>query len=182
MTPRQTLNVFFPPAKQRPHQQRADAVDLAIQKGISQLADGLTQPDDKQRQACLQHVLKNCMPEVHALLIDRMVGRLADASEGTRRPILASLADFGSRALPALTIQFARTRNAAFQQGVLAALRGIVPRLNHQQRLDLMTDGMILTAQAADESVRRAIGALSAALRTARDVANRPKAQKTANQ
>jgi hypothetical protein len=84
---------------------------------------------------------------------------------------LASLAEFGARAVPSLTLRFTRTRDAALQRGILEALRRIVPGLKVGERIDLLTETLILRRFAADESVGRELARLVAVARRATEAA-----------
>jgi hypothetical protein len=128
MTPRQVLNKLYPrPTKQpkgtSPSQHR-------IQAMLGPLVQGLTEPDEPRRQAAVRHVQQTCVPAVLALLIDRLVALLG-GSRLVQRQAVASLVEFGPRALPALTLRFTRSRSAAVQQGIVEALTAVACGLDH---------------------------------------------------
>jgi hypothetical protein len=119
-----------------------------------------------------QHVLRACIPAV----IGRLIGRLADHLDGagtTQRQALASLAQFGGRALPALTLRFTRTRSVILQRGIVEALTRMAPGLKLAERTDLMTEALALGRFAADASVCRDLAGLLAVARTANEAASR---------
>src|SRR5262245_5469342 len=95
---------------------RAQQREQRIQGELTPLVRALTDPDEPRRQAAVRHVQQTCLPAVIALLIDRLVDLLG-GSGTVQRQAIASLAQFGPRALPALTLRFSGSRSAAMQQG-----------------------------------------------------------------
>jgi hypothetical protein len=87
-------------------------------------------------------------------------------------PEIASPA-FGPRALPALTLRFSRSRSAAVQQGIVAALTAVARGLDRDGRLALMTELLILSRRAADDSIRERVMGLLAALRSSLETSGR---------
>jgi hypothetical protein len=163
MTPRQVLNRLYPrPAKQpkgtSPSQHR-------IQEMLGPLVQGLTDPDEPRRLAAVRHVQQTCVPAVLALLIDRLVALLG-GSGTVQRQAVASLVQFGPRALPALTLRFSRSRSAAVQQGIIGALTAVARGLDRDGRLALMTELLSLLRVAAEESIRESVARLLAGLRS----------------
>src|SRR5262245_20923669 len=84
---------------------RAQAREQRIQAELTPLVRALTDPDEPRRQAAVRCVQATCVPAVIALLIDRLVALLG-GSGTVQRQAVASLAQFGLRALPALTLRF----------------------------------------------------------------------------
>ena len=169
MKPRQILKGLFPNTPKPSIQ--PDPSEARIHERLTPLVDALADPDDSRRRTAVEQVVRTCIPAVVGRLIERLVNMLG---EGTSRgPALASLAGFGNRALPSLTLRFTRTRDPALQSGIVEALTQIAPGLPLAQRLDLMTEIMILARFAADESVSRALDRLVAVARRATEAAAR---------
>jgi HEAT repeat protein len=168
--PRKILNSLFPDPPKSSGQTSLD--ERLIHERLNPLVEALTDPDESRRRAAVEHVVRTCIPAVVGRLIDRLVGLLG--GEGvTRGPALASLEEFGARALPSLTLKFTRTRDAALQRGILEALRRIVPGLKVGEQINLLTETLILGRFAADESVSRALARLVAVARRASEAAAR---------
>jgi HEAT repeat protein len=144
---------------------KAQAREQRIQAALTPLVRALTEPDEPRRQAAVRHVQQTCVPAVIALLIDRLVALLG-GSGTVQGQAVASLVQLGSRALPALTLQFTRSRSAAVQQGIVAALSAVARGLDCSGRLALMTDLLILLPRATDEAIRESVMGLLATLRS----------------
>jgi hypothetical protein len=112
------------------------------------------------------------VPAVLALLSDRLVALLG-GSGAVQRPVVASLAEFGARALPALTLRFSRSRSAAVQQGIIEALSAVARGLDRSGRLALMTELVSLSRRAADESIREKVMGLLTVLRSSLETSGR---------
>ena len=145
-------------------QQKAQAREQRIQAELTPLVLVLTDPDESRRQAAVRCVQATCVPAVIALLIDRLVALLG-GSGTVQRQAIASLAEFGTRALPALTRRFSRSRSAPVQQGIVEALAAVARGLDRDGRLGLMTELLILLRVAAEESICESIARLLADLR-----------------
>jgi hypothetical protein len=98
---------------------------------------------------------------------------LLDGAGTTRCQALASLVQFGGRAVPALTLRFTRTRSVILQRGIVEALTRMAPGLQLTERIDLMTEVLALTRFAADASVCRDLAGLLAVARTANEAGSR---------
>jgi hypothetical protein len=168
--PRKILNSLFPYPPKSSSQTSLD--ERLIHERLTPLVEALTDPDEACRRAAIEQVRRTCIPAVVGRLIDRLVGLLG-GEDASRGPALASLAEFGARALPSLTLKFTRTRDAALQRGILETLRRIVPRLKVGDQIDLLTETMILARFAADEWVSRALAGLVAVARRASEAAAR---------
>jgi hypothetical protein len=95
----------------------------------------------------------------------RLVDLLGSGHEDARPQAMASLIQFGEKAVPALTHEFTLARHVALQQDIIQVLLQIAPRLDQDQRCDLMTDMMMLGRFAADDSVVLGFRKLVAVLR-----------------
>src|SRR5262249_6550242 len=138
MTPRKALGYAALLARQR-----QEASRQRIQAALTPMVEAMTDPDEARRQAAVEHVLRACIPAALDHLADRLVDLLG-GSGPARQQALASLAQFGDRALPYLTRQFMRTRSAPLQGGIVEVLTRIVGGLGPDQRFDLLTEMMIL--------------------------------------
>jgi hypothetical protein len=172
MTPRQWLKRLVPQAPRRPKPpKQLDPGESLIQEKLTPLVETLVHPDESCRLAAVEHVVRTCIPAV----IRRLIGRLADHLDGagtTQRQALASLSQFGGRAVPALTLRFTQTRSVNLQCGIVEALTRIAPGLKQEQRIDLMTEVLALGRFAADASVCRDLAGLLAVARQANEVAS----------
>src|SRR5262245_48382530 len=122
MTPRQWLKRLAPPAPRRPKPPgQPDPGESLIQEKLTPLIEALVHPDEPYRRAAVEHVLRTCMPAVIRRLIERLVD-LLDGAGTTQRQALASLAQFGGWAVPALTLRFTRSRSVILQRGIVEAL------------------------------------------------------------
>jgi HEAT repeat protein len=153
-------------------QQKAQAREQRIQAVLTPLVRALTDPDEPRRQATVRHVQQTCVPAVIALLIDRLVALLG-GSGTVQRQAVASLVQFGPRALPALTLRFSRSRSAAVQQGIIEALTAVARGLDRDGRLGLMTELLILSRRAADDSIRESVMGLLTVLRSSLETSGR---------
>src|SRR6516225_1162446 len=100
MTPRQWLKRLVPQAPRRPKPPRqSDPGESLIQERLTPLVEALTDPDESCRRAAVEHVLRTCIPTVIGRLIERLVD-LLNGDRTTCRQALASLAQFGGRAVP----------------------------------------------------------------------------------
>ena len=173
MTPRQLLKRLAPPTPRRPRPPKQPGPGEALVQGLlTPLVEALAHPNEPCRRAAVAHVLRTCLPAVVGRLIERLVDLLG--GEGTtRRQALASLVQFGGRALPTLTLRFERTRSVAIQRGIVEVLTRMAPGLKQEERIDLMTEVMSLGRFAADASVCRDLAGLVAVARRANDAASR---------
>src|SRR5262245_38593941 len=144
---------------------RAQQREQRLQAELTPLVCALTDPDESRRQPAVSCVQATCVPVVIALLIDRLVDLLG-GSGIVQRQAIASLAEFGPRALPALTQRFSESRTAAMQQGIVAALAAVARNPDHNGRLALMTELLILSRRAVDDSIRESVAGLLAMLRS----------------
>jgi HEAT repeat protein len=149
-----------------------DPSEARIHERLTPLVEALTDPDESSRRTAVEQIRRTCIPAVVGRLIDWLVGLLGD-EDVTHQQALASLAEFGARALPSLTLRFTRTRDAVLQRGILEALKRIVPGLKVGEQIDLLTETLILGRFAADESVSRALAGLVAVARRASEAAAR---------
>jgi hypothetical protein len=173
MMPRQTLKKLVPQAPRRQKTPgQPDPGESLIQERLTPLVEALVHQDEPYRRAAAEHVVRTCIPAVIGRLIERLVD-LLDGAGKTQRQALASLAQFGGRAVPALTLRFTRTRSVATQRGIVAALTRMAQGLQLTQRIDLMTEVMSLARFAADESVRRELAGLLAVARTTNEADSR---------
>jgi hypothetical protein len=173
MTPRQWLKKLVPQAPRRPKPpKQTDPGASLLQDKLTPLVEALVHPDESYRRAAVEHVVRACIPAV----IERLIDRLADHLDGagtTPRPALASLAQFGGRAVPLLTLRFMWTCSVTLQRGIVEALTRMAPELKQAEWLDLLTGMMSMTRFAADTSVCRDLAGLVAVARRANDVAAR---------
>jgi hypothetical protein len=172
MTRQQMLKKLVPPTPRRPKPTgQPDPGESLLLERLTPLVEALVHPDESCRKAAVEHVLRACIPAV----IGRLIGRLADHLDGagtTQHQALASLAQFGSRAVPALTLRFVRTRSVATQRGIVAALTRMAPGLKLAERIDFMTEVMTLTKFAGDATLCRDLAGLVAVARTANEAAS----------
>jgi hypothetical protein len=134
------------------------------QEMLEALVESLALPDDACRRANVEVALRVCAPAVLTLAIDGLVARLGGPSSG---PAVATLAQFGGRSLPAVTLAFTRTRSAAAQKDMVEVLVRIAPRLDLDRRLIAMGEaGMLLPRFAAADAVRQDLKRLVALLRS----------------
>src|SRR5262249_61077884 len=120
-----------------------DRGESLLQEKLTPLVGALVPPDEPCRQAAVEHVVRTCIPAV----IGRLIGRLADHLDGagtTQRQALASLSQFGGRAVTALTLRFTRTRSVILQRGIVEALTRMATARPQAERIDLMTEVMAL--------------------------------------
>jgi hypothetical protein len=169
MTPRQWLKRLVPQAPRRPKPPRqSDPGESLIQERLTPLVEALTDPDESCRRAAVEHVLRTCIPTVIGRLIERLVD-LLNGDRTTCRQALASLAQFGGRAVPALTLRFTRTRSVILQRGIVEALTRMAPGLKQEERIDLLTEVLAMGRFAADASVSWDLAGLLAVARTANE-------------
>jgi hypothetical protein len=149
-----------------------DPGESLIQEKLTPLIEALVHPDESYRRAAVEHVVRACIPAV----IGRLIGRLADLLDGAgtaQRQALTSLAQFGGRAVPALTLRFTRTRSPTKQHAIVEALTRMAPGLTQEERIDLMTEVLGMVRFAADASVSRDLAGLVAVTRAANEAASR---------
>jgi hypothetical protein len=167
-------SLYVEPAKRPKPPGQPDPGESLIQERLTPLVEALAHPDESCRRAAVEHVVRTCIPTV----IGRLIGRLADHLDGggtAQRQALASLAQFGGRAVPALTLRFMRTRSVATQRGIVEALTRMAPGLQHTERIDLMTELLALGRFAVDASVGRDLAGLLDVARTANEADSRPR-------
>jgi HEAT repeat protein len=140
------------------------------QQQIAPLAQVLLDPDAAFRQMMLKHVQQTCMPQ--AWPMRQLLDRLGCGNDDSRPQSMASLVQLGHKALPALTNEFALTRNAALQQAIIQGLLQIAPRLDQDQRCEFMTEMIALGRFGTDESVELGFRKLEAVLRRANESAS----------
>jgi hypothetical protein len=170
MMPRQLLNRLSPDLPKPPKQ--PDPRAPLLQERLTPLVEALTDPDESRREAVVEFVVRKCLPALVARLIERLVELLGGAGT-TCRQALASLVQFGGRAVPSLTLRFTRTRSVAKQRGIVEALTRMAPGLKQEERTDLMTEVLALGRFAADASVCRDLAVLVAVARRANEAASR---------
>jgi hypothetical protein len=161
-------SLYVEPAKRPQPPKQPDPGESLIQEKLTPLIEALVHPDESYRRAAVEHVVRACIPAV----IRRLIGRLADHLDGAgtaQHQALASLAQFGGRAVPALTLRFMRTRSVAMQRGIVEALTRMAPGLKQEERIDLMTEVLALGRFAADASVSRDLAGLLSVARTANE-------------
>jgi hypothetical protein len=169
MTRQQMLKKLVPPTPRRLQASvQPDPGESLIQERLTPLVEALVHPDETYRRAAVEHVVRTCIPAVSGRLIGGLVD-LLDGAGTTPRQALASLAQFGGRAVPALTLRFMRTRSVATQRGIVEALTRMAPRLKQEERIDLMTEVLALGRFAADASVCRDLAGLVAVARQANE-------------
>ena len=172
MTRQQLLKKLVPQTPQWQPSTQPGPSELLIQEKLTPLVEALTHPDESCRKAAVQHVLRTCLPALVARLIYRLVD-LLNGDVTARSQALASLVQFGSRALPTFTLRFTQTRSVAVQRGIVEALTRMAPKLTQAERIDLMVDVLSLEPFAAGDSVRRELAGLLAVARTANEAASR---------
>ena len=94
-------------------------------------------------RAAVEHVVRTCIPALVTRLSERLVD-LLDGAGTAQRQALASLAQFGGRAVTTLTLRFMRTRCVILQRGIIEALTRMAPGLKQAERVDLLTEVMSL--------------------------------------
>jgi hypothetical protein len=161
--------LYFESAK-RP--KAPDPSESLIQEKLTPLVEALTDLDESRREAAVEHVVLNCLPALVTRLIVRLIALLVGAST-TQRQALASVVQFGGRAVPALTLRFTRARSVARQRGIVEALTRMAPGLKQEERLDLTTEVLSLGRYAADASVCCDLAGLLAVARAANEAASR---------
>ena len=170
MMQRQTLKKLVPQAPPRP--KAPSPGEWLIQERLTPLIEALVHLDEPYRRAAVEHVVRTCLPAVIGRLSERLVG-LLNGDSTIQCQALASLAQFGGRAVPALTLRFMRTRSVILQRGIVEALTRMAPGLKQEERIDLMTEVLALGRFAADASVCRDLAGLLAVARTANEAAAR---------
>src|SRR5262249_25816207 len=149
-----------------------DPGESQIQERLTPLVEAVVHPDESCRRAAVEHVVRTCIPALVARLLERLVD-LLDSVDMARSPAPASLAQFGGRAVPALTLRFTRSRSVAMQRGIVEALTRMASGLKQEERLDLLTEVLALGRFAADASVRQDLAGLLAVARTANEAVSR---------
>jgi hypothetical protein len=132
---------------------------------LSPVVKALADTDESRRRAVLEYISQAWLPAVVARLLNLLVGLLGRGGEAARRQAIVSVAQFGHRALPALTLRFRRSRRAAAQLDVVASLQRMAPGLSRNQQTNLMIELVILAAFAADAAVCLGIAETIAILR-----------------
>jgi hypothetical protein len=164
--------LYVEPAKWPKPPRQPDPGESLIQERLTPLVEALVHPDETCRRAAVEHVVRACLPAV----IGRLIGRLADHLDGagtTQHQALASLAQFGGRAVTALTLRFTRTRSVILQRGIVEALTHMAPGLKQEERIDLLTEVLALGRFAVDASVCGDLAGLVAVARTADEAGSR---------
>jgi HEAT repeat protein len=173
MTPRQLLKRLVPPTPRWPQPpEQPDLGELFLQERLTPLVEALAHPDEPRRRAAVEHVVRTCIPALVARLIDRLVD-LLDGDGTARSQALASLAQFGGRALPTLTLRFERTPSSTIQRGIVEALTRMATGFKPAERVDLMIEVLALERFAADAPVKRELAGLVAVARTASEAPSR---------
>src|SRR5262245_18097590 len=144
---------------------RAQQREQRLQAELTPLVHALTEPDEPRRQAAVRCVQETCVPAVITLLIDRLV-ELLGGSGIVHRQAIASLAEFGPHALSALRRWFSRTRSVAVQQGIVMSIAAVARGLDRDGRLGLMTELLILSRHAVEESIRASLAELLTGVRS----------------
>jgi hypothetical protein len=155
MTRQQMLKKLVPRAPRRPQPPgQPDPGESVIQERLTPLVEALVHPDESCRRAAVEHVVRTCIPALITRLIERLM-ELLGGSGTTQRQALASLVQFGGRALPILTLRFTRTRSPTKQRAIVEARTRMAPGLKQEERIDLLTEVLALGRFAADAPVCR---------------------------
>jgi hypothetical protein len=120
--------------------------------------------DSKRRQSAVQVVQQQCMPEVRSLVIDRLVGVVKRAGRANG-DALASLVQFGTPTLRALTRELERSGHAEEQLRLIKALSVFAGHPSFTGHVDLTMDLACMLSRVADADVRNAIAKLLTDLR-----------------
>jgi hypothetical protein len=142
-----------------------------IQERLTPLVEAVTLPDEGFRKAAVKSLLRTCVPAVLGLLVERLVGMVAQGGPAGQGPAVATLAQLGQRSVPALTSAFFRARSAATQQNLLTVLEKVGSRLALSDRVELMFELTILGNFVREETVRRDLVEVLAMLRRLNDAA-----------
>lgn len=135
-------------------------VEKEIRAGVQALAARLTDPDEHCRRAAAAYVRDHCVPEVQALLVERLVAVVRRAGEATATRAADSLARLGLPALAALCEALEQSRAAGAQLRLLAALGMMGPRLGPYERFWLRNRLMRARFAVENDEVRRAVAML----------------------
>src|SRR5262249_27125299 len=131
------------------------------ERGLGQLLELLTDPDDGRRRAHVRRVMAVTLPAVRGLLIDRLVGVLKGEGQATRQRAAASLGEMGEAAIPSLTYHLQKPRSKDLQTRLPEVLVRIGRALPAAQRTELQFDLMIARGRARDPDAAAAmLGAL----------------------
>ncbi|MDB5307693.1 MAG: hypothetical protein JWO38_1895 [Gemmataceae bacterium] len=141
---------------------RDEAAEARIRAALAPLIDHLLDPDGAIREVVVRHVLAVCHPVVIGRVVDDLVMRVAEGESGIAA---AALAGFGARAIPALSLRFTRSRNAAVQARLAGVVVRMAPGLTTSAGVDLMTELVIWTGFAAGPAVQARVGEAIAAVR-----------------
>jgi hypothetical protein len=167
--PKQTLSLA-----RRALRRRQKESERRLQELLWPVVKVLADTDESRSRAVVEYISRAWLPAVASKLIDRLVGLLGQGGEAARRQAVASVAQFGHPAVPALTLRFRRSRRAAVQLDVVAALQRLAPGLSCNQRINLMAELAILGASAADEAVCLRLAETIAILRASSEPRPRP--------
>jgi hypothetical protein len=163
MTQRHTLRQRLNYAAQLQRQKQVES-EKRLQAALAPMVEALTHGDDACRQAAVGTVLQTCVPTVLGLLIDRLADLLGRDGESGHQAA-ASLVQLGARSVPALTRRFSRARSAAVQRQAVEVLGKIGRDLEPEDRCELMSELMILTRHAVEDSIRQDLAELIGVLR-----------------
>jgi hypothetical protein len=133
-----------------------------VRQLVDRLVTALTEP--KQRQAAVQVVQQQCMPEVRSLVIDRLVGVVKRGGRANG-DALASLVQLGTPTLRALTRELERSGRTEEQLRLIKALSVFAGHPSFTGHVDLTMDLACMLPRVVDVDVRNAIANLLAALR-----------------
>jgi hypothetical protein len=133
-----------------------------LQQLLGRLVVALT--DSKRRQAAVQVVQRQCMPQVRSLVIDRLVGVVKRGGRANG-DALASLVQFGTPTLRALTRELERSGHTKELLRLIKALSVFAGHPSFTGHVDLTMDLACLLPRVVDADVRNAIADLLATLR-----------------
>jgi hypothetical protein len=97
----------------------------------------LTSPDEQRRRAFAAHVLATAIPQVRALIIDRLVAMATTADDTTWARAASSLAEMAPAAFSAVKVRLLRTRTPRLQVRLAELLARMGPQLPAPLRFDL---------------------------------------------
>jgi hypothetical protein len=122
------------------------------------LVEHLTGPEKDLRQVAVTEVRDAVIPEVQALVIDRLLEFLRNGPEGLRDRAADSLVDLATVSVPFLVFRLTNDRNAAFQLRLIDTLSRIAKTLTGECGSLLHCFMLIASTQARSPEVRSAFG------------------------
>jgi hypothetical protein len=117
----------------------------------------LTSPDEQRRRAFAAHVLTTAIPQVRALIIDRLVAMATTADDTTWARAASSLAEMAPAAFSAVKLRLLRTRTPRLQVRLAELLARIGRQLPPSGQLDLMVALELAGVRARDATAREAV-------------------------